>query len=179
MLRSLIICPDAGLARQLESAVSVASEVTIARTLDRYPGPVDLARSLRAHAPDVLFISFESPEKAIELVKFVEIEAEGVQIVAVHSTCDARVLRETMRAGVREFLGAPFERQAVLETLRNVKEMVERKPPAHQLTNQIFAFLPSKAGVGASTLALNIKQTLQPLVSLLLQCGQMSVSGLV
>src|SRR5205085_11781051 len=36
------------------------------------------------------------------------------------------------------------------------KELLQRNPLQHRLTNQIFAFLPSKAGVGASTLALNV-----------------------
>jgi pilus assembly protein CpaE len=156
VLRSIIVSPDAGLAQQLESAISIASEVTVARTIDKYPLAVDLARTLRAHAPEVVFLSFESPEKAIELVKFVEAEAEGVQVVAVHSSFDAKILRETMRAGVREFIAPPFEPQTILEALRHVKELLERKPVSHALTNQVFAFLPAKAGVGTSTLALNV-----------------------
>ena len=156
MLRALIICPDAGLAQQLENALTVTNEVTIARTLTSYPSSLDLSRSLRTHAPEVVFVSFESPEKAQELIRSVESEAEGVQLVAVHSSVDARILRDTMRAGVREFLGAPFDRQSILEALRNVRELLERKPPKHSVTNQVFAFLPSKAGVGASTVALNV-----------------------
>jgi pilus assembly protein CpaE len=34
--------------------------------------------------------------------------------------------------------------------------VLERTPPKHESTTQIFTFLPSKAGVGTSTLALNI-----------------------
>lgn len=156
MLRSIIVSPDTALAQQLENAVSVASEVSIVRVIDKYPAAVDLSRTLRAYAPEVVFLSFEAPEKAIELVKFIEAEQEGVQIVAVHSTFDTKILRETMRAGVREFLSLPFEQQAVLETLRNVRELLDRKPVTHPLTNQVFSFLPAKAGVGTSTLALNV-----------------------
>jgi pilus assembly protein CpaE len=156
LLHSVIVCPDIGLAKQLEAAVSVASEVSVARVIDRYPPAVDLARALRAHAPEVVFLSFEVPEKAVELVKFIEAEGEGVQIVAIHSACDAKILRETMRAGVREFLAVPFEQATVLEALRNVRDLLERRPVRHHLTNQVFAFLPAKAGVGTSTLALNV-----------------------
>jgi pilus assembly protein CpaE len=69
---------------------------------------------------------------------------------------DQKLLRETMRAGVREFLVEPFERAALLEAISVVKALVERKPPTLESTNQIFAFLPSKAGVGTSTIALNV-----------------------
>ena len=156
LLRSIIICPDAGLARQLEAAVTIPGEIAIARTLDKYPTALDLARTLRAQAPEVVFLSFEAPDQAAEVIKYIESEADGVQIVAVHSVCDAKTLRDTMRAGVREFLAMPFEKASVMDALRNVKDLVQRRPPQHSLTNQIFAFFPSKAGVGASTLALNI-----------------------
>ena len=72
----------------------------------------------------------------------------------------SKVLRETMRAGVRECLADPFEPQAVLEALTAVKALVQRKPPVIGLTSQVFAFLPSKAGVGTSTIALNVSSAM-------------------
>jgi pilus assembly protein CpaE len=65
-------------------------------------------------------------------------------------------MRETMRVGVREFVVDPFDRQSVLEALRTVHELLQRKPVVMERTNQIFSFLPSKAGVGTSTIALNV-----------------------
>jgi pilus assembly protein CpaE len=160
VLHSLILCPDQGLARRLEAVLLATGEVTVGRTLDRYPNAIDLVRTLRAHAPDVVFLSFESLEKAQDVMKLLDAEAHGTQVVAVHSYCDAKLLRETMRAGVREFLSDPFERQPLMETLANVNALLERKPAAHGCTNQIFSFLPSKAGVGTSTIALNVSAAL-------------------
>ena len=95
-------------------------------------------------------------EKAQEVVKFLETEAPGLQIVAIHRNCDAKLLRETMRVGVREFLPDPFERHAVVESVGQLKTLLERHPAVHESTSDIFSFLPSKAGVGTSTLALNV-----------------------
>jgi pilus assembly protein CpaE len=159
-MRSIIISPDAGLAKQLESAVSVFSDVTICRRLDHYPPQTELQRTLRVQAPEVVFLSFESPAGAREVIKLIESEAAGVQVVAIHPSCDAAVMRDTMRAGVREFLAPPFERESLSEALRHVKDLVQRRPPSQALTSQIFSFLPSKAGVGTSTLALNISAAL-------------------
>ena len=156
MLRSIIICPDQELAQRLEAALGATGEVAAGRTLNRYPNAIDLVRTLRAHAPDVVFLSFEAVEKAHEVVKFLHTESEGLQVVAIHRDCDAKLLRETMRAGVREFLAPPFERESLLDALRNVRDLAEREQPASNATNDIFAFLPSKAGVGATTLALNL-----------------------
>lgn len=155
MLRSIVICPDQELAAHLESAVTSTGEVTVGRTLHRFPSAVDLVRTLRAHAPEVVFLSFEDLQKAQEVVKFLETEAEGIQFVAISRRVDAELLREIMRIGVRDFLVDPFERQAILDTVNTVKALVARKPPALETTAQIFAFLPSKAGVGTSTIALN------------------------
>jgi pilus assembly protein CpaE len=156
VLRAIVICPDQDLSERLETAVQATGEVSVQRILDRYPVAIDLVRALRAHAPEVVFLSFEDVDKAQEVAKFLETEADGIQIVAIHRHLDARLLRETMRAGVREFLADPFEEQAVLESIDAVKVQVQRKPPVLEATSQIFAFLPSKAGVGTSTIALNV-----------------------
>jgi pilus assembly protein CpaE len=156
LLRSIIISPDQQMAQRLESALSATGEIAVGRILNRYPNAIDLVRTLRAHAPDVIFLSFETVDKAHEVVKFLEAEARGLQIVAIHRQCDAKLLRETMRVGVREFLSDPFERTAVVETVGQLKILIARQPAIHEATSEIFAFLPSKAGVGTSTLALNI-----------------------
>lgn len=156
MLRSIVICPDLELAARLETALTATGEIAVGRTLNRYPNSIDLVRSLRAHAPEVVFLSFQTLEKAQEVVKFLESESEGIQVIAVHPNADSKLLRETMRAGVRDFLTEPFERSSIMEMLSTVKTLIERRPPALESTNQIFAFLPSKAGVGTSTIALNV-----------------------
>jgi pilus assembly protein CpaE len=160
LLRSIIISPDVELSERLEAAATLTGEVTVNRVLDRYPTAIDLVRTLRAHAPDILFLNFESLEKAQEVISFVEKQADGVQIIAVHRTVDSQILRETMRVGVREFLADPFDRSLLMDSIGHVKALIERKPPTHGATTQVFSFLPSKAGVGTSTLALNVSAAL-------------------
>jgi Flp pilus assembly CpaE family ATPase len=48
----------------------------------------------------------------------------------------------------------------VLETVESVKKLLHQRPTVHESTNQIFSFLPSKAGVGASTIAVNVSAAL-------------------
>jgi pilus assembly protein CpaE len=157
MLRTMIIGPDAKQAQQLEKAVSaLANEVTVCRILINYPDENELVRTLRTHAPEVVFISFEQSDLAGKIVARVLQEAEGVQFVAFHRTCDAMTLREIMRAGVRELVAEPFELSALVESLRNVKTQIEQKPPIYGAKGRIYSFLPAKAGSGATTLALNL-----------------------
>ena len=60
-----------------------------------------------------------------------------------------------MRAGIREFASLPFDRQTLVDALVRIKDAVQARPPAIEATNQVFSFLPSKAGVGTSTMAMN------------------------
>ena len=155
MLRGIIVCPDVDLSERLEALLSEIGIVNVTRTLDRYPNTLELVRFLRAHAPQVIFLSIESTAKALDLAKEVEKNTPGVQIVAISRSIDPQILLEIMRAGIREFASLPFDRQALVDALLRVKEAVQARPPSIETTNQVYSFLPSKAGVGTSTIALN------------------------
>jgi len=156
VFRSIIISPDQPLSGKLAAALEATGHVFIAKNSEAYPTPIDLVRLLRAHAAEILFLSFESTEKALEIVRQVETEAGQVQIVGFHREMDAVVLRDSMRAGVREFLADPFDRPSVMESLSHVKTLLDRRPVTYSVTEQIFSFLPSKAGVGTSTIAAHV-----------------------
>ena len=88
--------------------------------------------------------------------RFFEAEAKTIQVIGIARQMDQQLLREAMRLGIREFLTEPFTGRAISEAVTAVKALVERKPIAADSTSQIFAFLPAKPGVGASTIALNV-----------------------
>ena len=128
--------------------------------LDHYPTGVELIRTVRALAPDILFIDFGFMAKGLEIIHILETEGSPLQIVGFGRKLDPAVLQETMRAGVREFLAEPFEARTVIETLASVKAQLDKRPAVYHSTNQIFTFLPSKAGVGTSTIAANVSAAL-------------------
>src|SRR4029077_7940506 len=103
MLRGIIICPDVDLNERLESLLNEIGIVSITRTLDRYPNSLELLRFLRAHAPQVIFVSTESTNKAVEIAREVEMNTPGLQIIDISRFCDQQILLEVMRAGIREF----------------------------------------------------------------------------
>ncbi len=156
MLRAIVICPDGELSSKLQRALTNLGDITLCRSFGTYPDGVDFVRTLRAHAPDVVFLSFEIPDKATQIVKFLETEAKGVQTIGVDRTGDAKTLRTIMRAGLREVVTDPFDTSSMLDALGTVSTRLGSQPAQHTSTDQIFSFLPSKAGVGASTLALNV-----------------------
>lgn len=160
-MRTIIISPDVAIAERLGATLAGFDDaVQLCRIVDHYPSTVDLLRTLRAHAPEVIFLSFQNLSMAVATVRFLETQGAGLQIIAINDVCDATHLRESMRVGVREFLTDPFDLESVGDALRNVNTLLQKKPPVYEATNQIISFLPSKAGVGATTLALNVSAAL-------------------
>jgi pilus assembly protein CpaE len=155
MLRSVVICPDQKLSTSLQDALSEVRSVAIVRTLDHYPNHMDLVRFLRATAPQVVFLGIESRQHALELAEWIEGQQPGTQIIVINRDSDADALLEVMRAGIREFLAEPFDPGALQEALHRVELILDRKPATIESTDSVFSFLPAKAGVGASTLAVN------------------------
>ncbi len=155
MLRSVIICPDRELSKSLESSLSGISNIGVLRTIDRYPALLELTRFVRAHAPQLVFLSLESLAQAQATFAAFESAAPGTQIVAIHKSYDPELLLEIMRAGMREFVALPFDRDALLATLARVTENLKKRPVQLETTDLLYSFLPSKAGAGTSTIALN------------------------
>jgi pilus assembly protein CpaE len=163
MLRGVIICPDKELSADLQDALAETHRIGIIRALDHYPNEIDLIRFLRATGPDVVFLSVDSVRTALDLAARIEHQAQGTQIVAFHRTCEPDTLLMTMRAGIREFFAPPFELDAMQQALQRLEELLQRTPPTIDSSDTVLAFLPSKAGVGCSTVALNTAMMLSQL----------------
>lgn len=156
MLRGIVICPDSQLAEQLDQALAGTQSASIVRDFDRYPEEIEFMRSVRAYAPQVVFLSTESMPQAMSLIGLIAREAPGLQVVAVSRSLDPAQLIELMRSGIREFLAAPIEAAVFAESLARVAQNAASLPSVVKATDQLFAFLPSKQGVGTSTVALNV-----------------------
>jgi pilus assembly protein CpaE len=161
-LRSLVICPDRALAGQLQSALA-AMPVVIVGVVEHYPSEKELARLLRTLAPQLVFLSVEDLAPAARVAREVELNAPGVPVLSLGQTIAPEVLLEMMRAGACEFLQAPFEAEAVRAAILRVRDSAERAPTGAGLTDHVYSFLPSKAGAGTSTVALNLSLALSRL----------------
>jgi pilus assembly protein CpaE len=134
--------------------------VALVRCLEHYPPEADLLRLLRSVAPQAILLSVEDLQAAAEVARDVERLAPGTQVLAFGHAASQQVLLEMMRAGVREFLQAPFEGDGVPAAIRRAQESARHFAPAADLTENVFSFLPAKAGVGTTTLALNLSVAL-------------------
>lgn len=157
MLKGIVICEDLDLSHSLSTVLGTTGAISITRKLHTYPDSTEVARLLRTQAPDVIFLSFESTQKARAILQSLESEGSLARVVGIGRHLDVSLLHDMMRAGVRECLSEPFEMQNLMDTLQRLH--IEPDPHADSAV-RVFSFLPSKAGVGASTVALNVSAAL-------------------
>src|SRR5258708_34367274 len=141
MLRGIIICPDADLHDRLQAVLADVGFTNVTRSLDHSPNSLELLRIVRAHAPQVLFLSIDSMQKATEVVQELEKQAPGTQVIAISRVCDPQILLNLMRTGVREFASLPFDRNQIGDSLVRLSEQLNANPPEIETTDDVFSFL--------------------------------------
>jgi pilus assembly protein CpaE len=154
ILRAVLIAPDVELAGALERRIASSGHAMVLKTLDRYPLADEAAGAMRAHGAQLLFIDVASNPAAIELASHLQSVIPGLCAVALNYECPQELLMNLLHGGIREVLCAPFPElpylQAMKRVLHNVRDMAVAPDPG-----EVVAFLPAKAGSGASTIAVN------------------------
>lgn len=156
MLRAIVIGAPAELASELGRVLEAHGQFAQLRSLERYPASPELGRLLRAYAPQVVLLCADRLAQALEAAAAVEEAVPGLPVVAFGSHLEPQTLLELMKAGIRDYLPPPFESHAVADLARRLREKLARHPISFELTDLVLAFLPAKAGVGASTIAVNL-----------------------
>jgi len=154
-LRGAVICPDPEVAARFDEAVAEIPAIQIIRELRRYPDALELMRMIRSSVPHVVFLSLDDLARALELLEVLKSQAPGIQVAALSRTLDPAALLEAMRAGIRECLAMPFDRGELAEAASRISSAVRDLPALLEVTEHVYAFLPSKQGVGTSTVAMN------------------------
>ena len=84
-------------------------------------GVADGLRALAAEGAAVTFLSLDAPGAGLELAARLVAEGRGGALVLLAREADARLAVEAMRAGAREVLVPPLERDALGSLLRSLK----------------------------------------------------------
>ena len=155
MLRAIIVGGRQELRTQLEMIFQHTGRFESVRSVSEYPEDYELERVLRAHAPQVVFLCVDNLDKASRARELVERTVAGVPVVAFAENASQQVLLELMKMAVREFLPSPFQPAQAMELADRIEDHLAKNPLAVEATDLMLSFLPSKPGVGTSTLALN------------------------
>ena len=145
-----MIVPERRLRGTLAAVLS-GSRANIVREFDSYPSHLSRGE-LAGLACDAAIVDLDQDtERAIEAIEEICRHDSDITVMAVSAKNDAMLLRRAMQAGAREFLLQPLSSEMVTEAFS--RALARR--PKHQKKGmgKVFVFVPSKGGVGATTIA--------------------------
>ncbi len=155
MFKISVICPEEQVVEDLAQVLADRNDVAVRHAFVGNPGKVELDRHLHFHAPHALFVSSDGDAPILDLVDYVKHTYPDLPVVMLHPATNlgAASLLPFMRAGVREVIFQPLDPQDVGDVVdrliaRPMKDAIPR-------LGKVLCFLPSKPGVGASTVAIN------------------------
>jgi pilus assembly protein CpaE len=143
--------------RQREAAAETLSGCTGYEVVEfsSYPVRLDDASEIMDQKFGVVIIDLDAdPEFALQLVE--SISADGFATVMVYSeNADSALLVRCMRAGAREFLTLPLQQSVVEDALLRAASRQPVVRTTKKPVGKLFAFVGSKGGAGATTVACN------------------------
>jgi pilus assembly protein CpaE len=156
-VKTMLICPDTGLAQALRPAASAAPQLVLAAAVSEYPAPGGVVGMLNGF--DALALDVGSDRQAaLALLKTVLEARPDIAVIALARTNDPETILQCLRMGAAEFLSSPFPpndlRQAVHRIGRR-QQTVDTQPAAAK-RGRLLVFAPVKGGAGCTTLATNV-----------------------
>lgn len=150
MFNAALFCRDENSSEVIEQLAVASNLVTFQRVVNGYPPSFELTRILNAHGPDMIFLDLSDGPSAMAAIADIRAGAPGTAIVGFGGGWEPGREAQFEAAGVTELLISPV-------TLKKFETAVERAilRVRGAIQENLFAFLPAKAGSGASTLALN------------------------
>ena len=116
-----------------------------------------IAHYVESPTPNLIIVDSNLPGSQLvgELDKLAESCDPGTKVVVVGRHNDVLLYRELLKRGVSEYLVAPIEPLAMMESISNLYNNPDTDPVGH-----VFAFIGAKGGVGSSTVCHNVAWTL-------------------
>jgi pilus assembly protein CpaE len=146
-----LVVPDIKRRRALAMAMA-GSRASVVREFSEYPsaGGPDELREMNC---DVVVVDLDDDtNRAISLIEDICSHHPSLTVMAISARNDSTLLRRSMHAGAREFLVEPLLPEPVHEAMARA---FARRPQQKKAGGKMFVFVPTKGGVGVTTLTAN------------------------
>ncbi|MBY0503682.1 MAG: hypothetical protein K2X03_07225 [Bryobacteraceae bacterium] len=153
MLRGVLISASREQRFGVHSWAEQTRGVMLLRGFESYPAADDWRRFQNAHAPQVVFLDLDTHfEQALAFAASLE---PHLFVVGLFNQPEPQRIIAAMRAGIHEVLYLPFDGELFREALLRLEEAARQAAAHRPVSDQVYAFLPAKAGDGASVVAAN------------------------
>jgi len=152
----VVISPAAGVHEKANSALAISHATSSFLSLMDYPTPEHLLPLRDASGGCIVIIDFSDPRRAKSVAAELDRRYPDTAIIALYpGRPTPQDFMELMQLGIREIVYFPLgEIDLSQAASRAARKLMSRHAPEHE-TGHIYAFLPAKPGVGATTIAIN------------------------
>jgi pilus assembly protein CpaE len=151
ILSVALIVPDAKRREVLVTALS-GSQLSVGEEFNTYPPPDALPDFAKAGCDVVIVDLGDEVERAITAIENICSHDTAMTVMAYSCVNDPTLMRRSMQAGAREFLVEPLLPKAIAEAFARTSS---RQPVKTKAQGKLLVFVPSKGGVGLTTIATN------------------------
>ncbi|HUW81968.1 MAG TPA: AAA family ATPase [Phycisphaerae bacterium] len=150
VIRVIVFNADEDYGKTLRGELLAVDGLKILAEIDE---PSLLPQAMGQFNADVVLVNLDpAPEPIMGLVRQVTSARAGLPVFVVSSSSDGDLVLAAMRAGVKEFLPKPIDRQQLTEAL----DRVAQQQPANDAQGRLISVMGSAGGVGATTVATNL-----------------------
>jgi MinD-like ATPase involved in chromosome partitioning or flagellar assembly len=151
MFRAVVLSPDQEFCGAVERLAFESRHLTVTKTLNAFPeNAYEVSRVISSYDPEIILVENTKAERGLQVAENLRSYAPDVAVLALGGRVTADLAQQFSAIGTVVLNGA-FSPQ---QFLGSIKSAIHR---ARQNTyGPIFAFLPGKAGSGATTVAFNL-----------------------
>jgi pilus assembly protein CpaE len=147
-----LVMPNATRRRSLVTALAGSQFAPRVHEFAAYPSPDELPAIARLGCQVLIVDLDDDVEQAIRVIENIGRYNAALTVMAASSRNDPALMRRSMQAGARDFLVEPFLPESVGEAFART---CSRQPDQKKALGKALVFVPSKGGVGVTTIALN------------------------
>ncbi len=151
----LIMGPTHELTDHLYRELVARRDLEVYKVVDEYPSLHHLVRLLNSYEPDLVFLEMGSSESAMQVARDVLAASQSTAVIGFAREVNPDKRFEATGIGVVEILRLPLSEESLKRAIGRTLE--SKKLRRHE---NVIAFLPAKAGSGATTTALNVAGSL-------------------
>jgi pilus assembly protein CpaE len=150
-----VISPNRTVHGEIDSALEGNPDIENLWSLSEYPEPAQLTEIRKATGGCVVFLDFADPIRARAIAAELDSGYPLAATVAVHWAKSPKDVLELMQLGIREVVSLPIVPSEVLRAFTQVIRKLRVPGNPEDEGGHLYAFLPAKPGVGATTLAVH------------------------
>lgn len=148
----VIIDPDDNSREEVAQLLDGFCFVEVIGTFDNIISANDVIQ--QARPPLMLFDVTNNIDLALDSIEKLTNKYKNMIIIAVSAKVDADIIIKTMRAGAREFLPKPIEKEDLNKALKKARITLTQEEGSSD--GKIYSVFSNKGGIGKTTLATNL-----------------------